>query len=436
MSYWDELQPASFRGVSFSVQIGSATFGRRLALHEYPYRDKPWPEDLGRRPRRFRVYGFLVGDDVIAQRGAMVAAAETKGTGTLVHPTYGALTVSVETFEVRERWDQGRVFELEFEFIEGGLRIFPAAANATGSQVTTAAAAADSACGGDFVTATVTPIALGAPVIAAGSATAGLIAGKIVGLCADASNLFDEAATLVGSYGRYVGEALVGGLTSAVGTIVPAQTLDDLIAVASAAQETVASAADAFLAVIAMPAQAAAALQGLVAALLGTCADPAGGIRLLATLAIYTPPAGNGLAPIGQAIAALQGALGDLGRRAAVTALARAAQTYQPSSANDATAVRAAVCGLLDAEITIAGDQGEDASYLALRALRTAVSQDLTARGANLAPIVTFSFGASLPALNLAWRLYQDISRTDGLITQVDPPHPAFMPTSFSALAS
>ena len=59
--------------------------GRRIALHEYPYRDDPWPVDTGRATRRITVTGFLLRDDVFDQRTALIAALEQKGPGTLVH---------------------------------------------------------------------------------------------------------------------------------------------------------------------------------------------------------------------------------------------------------------------------------------------------------------------------------------------------------------
>ncbi len=183
------------------------------------------------------------------------------------------------------------------------------------------------------------------------------------------------------------------------------------------------------------PADFAAAAQALTAGLLGATTDPADGIRLLADLAEFTPSASTPQSQQGQAVAAMQTAVSDLCRRTAVVALARAATTYQPSSYDDAAEVRNRVCDLLDREITIAGDQGEDATYTALRELRVAVVQDLTARGANLAPIKTFAIGYPLPALVLANTFYRDAGRAEELVTHADPIHPAFMPTTFKALA-
>jgi prophage DNA circulation protein len=184
------------------------------------------------------------------------------------------------------------------------------------------------------------------------------------------------------------------------------------------------------------PADFVASAQALAAAVLAATVDPADGIRLLSELANFTSDQPTASDAIGLAMFDMQDAAGDLFRRAAVVALARASAAYQPSSYDDAANVRTAVTALLDAEITIAGDQGEDASYNALRSLRTAVIEDLTTRGGSLAPISSFSLRAPLPALMLANVLYRDPARSDELVTQVDPIHPAFMPTQFRALSS
>ncbi|PHM64230.1 tail protein [Xenorhabdus stockiae] len=131
---WAEhLHPASFRGVPFAVVSGESVFGRRQAVHEYPYRDTAWLEDLGRATRRITLRGFIIQNsavyhapDVITQRKNLVAACETGSTGTLVHPTLGELTVSVTESGLRmnESKEFGRVFEFTLTVIESGLKVF------------------------------------------------------------------------------------------------------------------------------------------------------------------------------------------------------------------------------------------------------------------------------------------------------------------------
>jgi len=180
----------------------------------------------------------------------------------------------------------------------------------------------------------------------------------------------------------------------------------------------------------------AASAQALAAALYASAVNPADAIRLLSTFAQVVPGDPTSPSAIGVAMAAMQSATGDLFRRAAVVALARASAAYQPTSSDDAAAVRTAVCAILDKEITIAGDQGQDATFNALRSVRAAVSQDLTVRGAGLAAITLVATSQPIPAPVLAQRLYRDPTRADELVSQAAPVHPAFMPVKFKALSS
>jgi len=86
--------------------------------------------------------------------------------------------------------------------------------------------------------------------------------------------------------------------------------------------------------------------------------------------------------------------------------------------------------------LLVAGDAGDDESYNALIDLRQAVVTDLTTTGATLPRLEVFSFRAPMNALTMANRLYRDSTRADELIQQADPVHPAFMPTTVSALAT
>ena len=66
MSWRDRLLPASFRGARFFVATDTRQGGRRLAVHEYPLRDIPYAEDLGRKARTYAIEAVLVGPNTIA----------------------------------------------------------------------------------------------------------------------------------------------------------------------------------------------------------------------------------------------------------------------------------------------------------------------------------------------------------------------------------
>ena len=175
--------------------------------------------------------------------------------------------------------------------------------------------------------------------------------------------------------------------------------------------------------------------QALTAALLASSIDPADAIRLLSSMVAYSPASAVPSGSVGGSMTTMQGGINDLMRRSAIAAMARASALYQPTSFDDAVNVRTQLCALFDAEILIAGNQGADATYTALRALRASVVNDLTTRGAVLATLTTMTSNLPLPAPVLAQRNYRDSTRADELIVEANPIHPAFMPTKFKALS-
>lgn len=120
MTWRERYRLASFRGFTFRVGVAGELVGRRHARHEYPLRDLPWMEDLGRRARAFRIDGWVVGEDFDRQRDALIAASEKTGPGEFVHPTRGRMLVTCEGLEVREDTREGGLARLSFVFIEAG----------------------------------------------------------------------------------------------------------------------------------------------------------------------------------------------------------------------------------------------------------------------------------------------------------------------------
>ena len=55
----DAMLPATFRGVEFHVELDTRASGRRTVVHEYPKRDLPYSEDMGRAAIRFSFTGYL-----------------------------------------------------------------------------------------------------------------------------------------------------------------------------------------------------------------------------------------------------------------------------------------------------------------------------------------------------------------------------------------
>lgn len=125
MSWKDSLRPASYRGLAFFVEGHESGFGRRQVTHEFPQRDEPFTEDLGRRAREYSVEAYLLGDEYPAQRDKIIAACETAGPGELVHPYLGNLQVECTGLRVSETSAEGRICKLRLTFIEAGQAQYP-----------------------------------------------------------------------------------------------------------------------------------------------------------------------------------------------------------------------------------------------------------------------------------------------------------------------
>ncbi|EPY8426542.1 baseplate J/gp47 family protein [Citrobacter youngae] len=121
MAWKDRLQDASFRGVPFKFEGEGAAVGRRVETHEYPNRDKPYTEDLGKVIFRPNITAYVVGDDCFEQRDRLIEALNKPGPGTLVHPTYGELNVCVDgEIRVGTTSSEGRMVRFDLQFVEAG----------------------------------------------------------------------------------------------------------------------------------------------------------------------------------------------------------------------------------------------------------------------------------------------------------------------------
>lgn len=440
------LLKASYDGQPFAVETTREVAGRRYAIHEYPYRESAWVEDLGKLPDRWEVTGYLVEDSliygggpVLVQRAAMLDRCDRIGPKTLIHPIFGekknVLCVALEFSEERE---SGRVIEVRFTFMEAGERVFPTSVTSTGDENASQALLTGFAATLDWVARQASFVIAGAATIQQYVATAVRWYQFAITAIGDVKAVIGSVSTLSGNLGRFFGGANYGysGGTNPIAR--PAATASDLLVAASVARAAVHSAGKALQAAAANPSDTTtlvAAVQTLIGALAATASDPADAVRLVTSLATFVPPPITTPGQFGTTLQGAQDALAALFRRYALAQLAVTLATYQPASQDDANAVREEAAALFDAEITIAGDSGDDASYLALRATRQAVCADLAARGADLSVIASFRFQAALPSLALALRMYRDPTREPGLVQQINPRHPAFCPSSFHALA-
>ncbi|GFM51462.1 2-hydroxyacid dehydrogenase [Pseudomonas cichorii] len=117
MTTWrDRLMPASFRGIGFFVDTDSVPVGRKGQLHEFPQRDEPYFESLGKESQIYTMEAFLVGDDCFERRDRLLEALEARGAGELVHPWLGRMQVQVGGCILKHNRAEGGVVRLSLKF--------------------------------------------------------------------------------------------------------------------------------------------------------------------------------------------------------------------------------------------------------------------------------------------------------------------------------
>jgi prophage DNA circulation protein len=149
----DSLRIASFRGIFFHVETSGRTSGRRTVVHQYPKRNIPYAEDMGREAVHWSFSAYIILNDkrlhasanhgrsnsapyanLIAHRNSLVEALEMDGPGELIHPTLsigygggrdgssygGPMMVMVERYGISESRQKGAFYEFDLAFVEAG----------------------------------------------------------------------------------------------------------------------------------------------------------------------------------------------------------------------------------------------------------------------------------------------------------------------------
>lgn len=140
MSFTENFQAASFRGVPFLVNTETAERGKKIVLHEYPNSDVRFAEELGKISPIFRIEAIIHGDDLINQRLRLENALEAPGQEKLIHPVYGEIDVMVLDFSSTTNQTAFGEVKFSISFAQSRSNVSPTPAVANESAVTQAAA--------------------------------------------------------------------------------------------------------------------------------------------------------------------------------------------------------------------------------------------------------------------------------------------------------
>jgi prophage DNA circulation protein len=397
MTWRDRIDPdlrGSYRGVEFFVERADTTGGRRWLVHEYPRRDVPYAEDMGRRAKEWRLTLFVAGDDYDRQRDKLIEALDAPGSATLVHPYLGTKVAVASEVRFSESTRQGGVCEFEVTFAEDGLQGEPTLSVDTQREVQRAAVVVEAEAEQDFARRWNIDLA------GWSSAIERDLAAVIDGLNQVVGDVSDQIASVIRSPANIAG-MLAGGynrLRNAVKRPVNALELysgDSALSMGSAGR-------------LRTPA--------------GT---PARAVRMLLAVGISGDSVAGtaaGAAEDAQRASNIQAANQLNGRLAASTA-ARVVADADWLSRQDAEAAGRDALALIDHTMETAEPISDD-MYNALVALRAALSADLRARALAMPNLTQYTPQATLPALVVAQRLYGDATRADEICLRNNIRHP------------
>lgn len=373
---------ATFRGVSIVLESTSQSPGRRVEVHEYPLRDKPYAEDLGLSKREWQVDGFIISrnksdgstDDYDVIRERLQVAVETPGAGELVHPYYGTAQVVVTNCRIRESTREGGIARVSLTCVLADDEPkYPKVTQDTQRQVQRSVAVAEQAVLDDFV---------------------------------ENFNILELATDRVAAIEKSL-QTAIEGIESAVGDV-----------------------SGPISALIRSPAELGAQILESIASVRDLLNEPGRALAVYDDLfsAGEEPPVTSPLDPVPRQLqmAAIR-AGNNLVRRAAVLQSAQVAAATDWLAADDAIAARDTITAGIELQLTSEFVPANDV-YASLTAVRAAVVRDLEQRGAQLPRLRSVTLQQPLPALVVAQKLYGDANRADEIISRNRVAHPGRVP--------
>ncbi|TAN62607.1 MAG: hypothetical protein EPN20_10795, partial [Magnetospirillum sp.] len=348
---------------------------------------------LGRKADHWSVEGYVWGPDYMARRDALKKALRELGSGEYVDHWGGRHWVVVTSWTCREERVKGGWATIRVEMVEAGLVKAQVIQGDSRSLVFGRADESLPLISDDFVNS-FNP---------AGPAFIGETAMQRLGDVG--SNMSHLAGTITGIGSGPLGafqrslSSFRGGLSSLVNT----------------------------------PSALSGRLQSLIGQLTGL--GGGGSARYATANSLYST--GSTWVPVASITpnrvqqATNEQAIIDLVARTALVEQARAASEMDYPTIEEAVAVRGTITSRLDTQIhaSQAGATSATTTRMALRRLGSAVTRDITTRGADLSRLTEYTPAATLPALVVAHRLYGDATRSSEILARnPNLGHPLFVP--------
>lgn len=429
--------PASFRGVSFWVESSDLSVGRRTVTHQYPQRDEPFTEDLGRAAREYRFSAFVLGEDYIEQAKKLREALEKPGAATLVHPEFGEIQVVAQPGASMSFSQSMRRANFSLAFVEAGLNAFPTPEGAS-QQASRAAADQVSEAAADSFEESLTlddiedfvQDALNGDLLDALDIISNSEIAKVLDFADRVSDLANDAISLVRGGPKAFATKLMGalGLSRLATTVAGWQRVgkslcaladdlrgDDYEPVYSTVKPRSAEVIESNRKAVYSLCRQAVLVQAVgVSTLIGTDVDS-------------TVASSSILPNDGETVVDAESGATQVG-----TVTSSGSFSTSPTiSYDEMLEARERIVGRLEEEML---DVEDDAVFMALREAATAVSKDLSSRAEEQARLYDYDAGAVLPSCVTAMELYGDATRAQEIVVRNGVTNPLFCPNVLKVL--
>lgn len=429
--------PASFRGVSFWVESSDLSVGRRTVTHQYPQRDEPFTEDLGRAAREYRFSAFVLGEDYIEQAKKLREALEKPGAATLVHPEFGEIQVVAQPGASMSFSQSMRRANFSLAFVEAGLNAFPTPEGASQQASRAAAdevseAAADSFEDSltlddveDFVQDALNGDLLDALDIISNSEIA-----KVLDFADRVSDLAADAIDLVRGGPKAFAMKLMGalGLSRLATTVAGWQRVGKSLC--ALADDLRGDDDEPYFSTV--KPKSAEVIESNRTAVYSLCRQAvlvqAVGVSTLIGTDVDSTVASSSILPDeGEAVVDSESGATEVG-----TVTSSGSFSSSPTiSYDEMLEARERIVGRLEEEML---DVEDDRVFMALREAATAVSKDLSSRAEEQARLYDYDAGAVLPSCVTAMELYGDATRAQEIVVRNGVTNPLFCPNVLKVL--
>lgn len=386
MADWrDRLQRGRIGQVPFLHESVEDSGGHRLVQHLFPGRDTPEYDEQGLDPDAVNISGYLLGDDFLEQKQALLDELKKKGPKQVVHPYAGQKQWRVKNWRFRHTTREGRVVRFTLQLVPAGETLYPSASLDTQAGSNAAADAVAAAAAADFVDDF---SVAGAPSFVAEDA-----AGMIDGLRSDL--------------------AAINGRISAI-----TQPITEFAESVNRLGQEAAQ-------LVRQPAELVAQVQGVLYTAAGLQTDLETAFSFYDNLlgSDDPSPAPSGT-PSRQQLERNRQAITAMQRASVVAAAGRMTAAFEYDNYDEAQQALVKVSQLIDRVASTA----PDAVFQRLQAQRAAVVADLRARGADLTRLEEYTPRVTMPALVIAYDLYEDPDRDLDIVARNRAPQPNFMP--------